>query len=270
LNAAQSALQLLIDSGFIEVEGSAVIADATGSYKMTKLGEAVVASGLAPEEGRVKVTSQCLTSSNILQVVYRELHKAMRSFVLANDLHIIYLITPIHVHIDPDWQRYYDIYLQLDESFKAVALIIGIREVFLGKASSGQISHTQRDVISIHRRFWAALLLHDLVQEVPFEKIMIRYNVQRGTLQALQQSSSSFAGMVNTFCERLKWRNLKVLVEDYQERLDLGIAPELCIIVKLSASAWSNVLIIFRRGFLMSKALEPELYGMLGIVPSPT
>jgi hypothetical protein len=53
LNAAQTALQLLIDCGFIEVVGSPVISDGSGVYKMTKLGEAVVASGLAPEEGRV-------------------------------------------------------------------------------------------------------------------------------------------------------------------------------------------------------------------------
>jgi DNA polymerase theta len=81
-------------------------------------------------------------------------------------------------------------------------------------------------VVRIHRRFYAALILADLINEVPFSDVtakyattieskgwttmsvlrfVVRFGVVRGSLQSLQQTASTFAGMVHVFCQKLGW-----------------------------------------------------------------
>ena len=51
--------------------------------------------------------------------------------------------------------------------------------------------------LSIHHRFYVALALNDLVNEVPLSKVAKKYDASKGMLQGLQQTVSSFAGMVS-------------------------------------------------------------------------
>jgi hypothetical protein len=48
--------------------------------------------------------------------------------------------------------------------------------------------------MSVHRRFYTALALHDLVNEVPLAVVARKFGCSRGMLQSLQQSASTFAG----------------------------------------------------------------------------
>jgi DNA polymerase theta len=48
--------------------------------------------------------------------------------------------------------------------------------------------------MSIHRRFYTALALHDLVNEIPLAVVARKFGCSRGMLQSLQQSASTFAG----------------------------------------------------------------------------
>ncbi|GAB5030902.1 dna polymerase theta [Nannochloropsis oceanica] len=56
------------------------------------------------------------------------------------------------------------------------------------------------------RRLWGALALHDLVvSECSLDATAAMYQVDRGSLQALQQSATSYAGMVKSFLTQLDW-----------------------------------------------------------------
>lgn len=48
-----------------------------------------------------------------LQVVLDDLSRAREGFVLASDLHLVYLVTPINVDVEPDWELYYERFMQL-------------------------------------------------------------------------------------------------------------------------------------------------------------
>lgn len=48
-------------------------------------------------------------------------------------------------------------------------------------------------VVSLHR-FFTTLVLQDLVNEVPLGTVASKYNCNRGQLQSLQQSASTYAG----------------------------------------------------------------------------
>ena len=71
-----------------------------------------------------------------------------------------------------------------------------------------------RDKAIVLGRFFTSLMLADLVREMTFEQIMTKYNFKnRGLLQTLQSSASTFAGMVTVFCERLGWKNLQASID---------------------------------------------------------
>lgn len=42
-----------------------------------------------------------------------DLSRAREGFVLASDLHLVYLVTPINVDVEPDWELYYERFVQL-------------------------------------------------------------------------------------------------------------------------------------------------------------
>jgi DNA polymerase theta len=45
--------------------------------------------------------------------VLDDLSRAREGFVLASDLHLVYLVTPINVDVEPDWELYYERFMQL-------------------------------------------------------------------------------------------------------------------------------------------------------------
>ena len=80
-----------------------------------------------------------------------------------------------------------------------------------------------KDKLMIHRRFWIALMLQELVREVPLATVARQFNIERGFLQNLSSTATGFAHMVQSYCARLVWENLAVLLGSFKERLVFGL-----------------------------------------------
>lgn len=52
-----------------------------------------------------------------------DLRRAREGFVLASDLHLVYLVTPINVDVEPDWELYYERFMQLSSLDQVLALL---------------------------------------------------------------------------------------------------------------------------------------------------
>ena len=170
-------------------------------------------------------------------------------------------MTPVYIQeqwSSIEWYRYLRLLEGLPADMKHVANVIGVQESFLAQAVQGRIpekTHLQRQRLQIHRRFLAALVLHDLIQEVPMPLVAQKYNVPKGLLQNLQLSSSTFAGMVTVFCSRLGWKNLELLLAQFQSRLEFGIERELCELVQISALSGAHARVLYNAGFHTLTAL---------------
>ena len=164
-------------------------------------------------------------------------------------------MTPVYIQEQwpsIDWYRFLQIWERLSTDMKHVGTVIGIQESFLAQACQGRIPErtiTQRQKLQTHRRFLTALVLHDLVQEVPIPAVAQKYNVSKGLLQNLQISSGTFAGMVTVFCNRLGWKNLELLLNQFQSRLIFGIERELCDLVQISALSGNHARLLYNAGF---------------------
>ena len=64
-------------------------------------------------------------------------------------------------------------------------------------------------------------------------------------LQSLQQTASTFAGMVTSFCAKLGWRSLELLVGQFQDRLQFGIHRELIDLCRLSCLNGQRARVLF-------------------------
>lgn len=54
-----------------------------------------------------------------------------------------------------------------------------------------------------YRRVHAAILLFNIIQEMPLNKVCNLVNLQRGQLQQLQKEAAAFCGMVGHTCGRM-------------------------------------------------------------------
>lgn len=166
----------------------------------------------------------------------------MQCFVLENELHIVYQITPINIcdywmssSSTVDWNLFYTIHQTFTADVRRVSDLVGVRQSFLLKMLKGTTSMQTCDqkLLRIHLRFYTALILNDLVNEIPFASILVKYNCQKGFLQTLQQSASTYSAMITVFCNRLGWFNLEMLVNQFQSRLTFGVQRQLVDLVRI-------------------------------------
>ena len=157
-----------------------------------------------------------------------------------------------------DWYKYLCTWERLPPDMKHVADTLGISESFLARAIQGRLPErtpAQRENLRVHRRFFTALALHDLVHEVPLVEVGRRYGATKGLLQTLQSAAGTFAGMVTVFCNRLGWKNLELLLSQFQSRLMFGVERELCDLVRISLLNGFRARVLYNAGFHTLAAL---------------
>ncbi|XP_056266313.1 DNA polymerase theta isoform X3 [Pseudoliparis swirei] len=217
--AIEACVEWLMENEFISIQRD----EQEERYRPTQLGAATLSSSLSPPEALG---------------IFADLQRAMKGFVLENDLHILYLITPLYAEWTTiDWYQFFCLWEQLSSSMKRVAELVGVQEGFLARSVGGKLvakTEKQRRQMAIHKRFFTTLVLQDLVNEVPLGTVASKYNCNRGQLQSLQQSASTYAGMVTVFCKRLGWHNMELLLSQYQTRLSFGVQRELVDLVRVS------------------------------------
>ncbi|XP_053675259.1 DNA polymerase theta [Anopheles nili] len=220
-------ISFLLEYEFIRVHQSDVKADdgtaPTGKLTVltaTRLGHACLAASLPPKDGFL---------------LFSELQRARQCFVLESELHAVYLVTPYSVAYQwqqIDWMDFLDMWEKLPEASKRVGELVGVKESFLVRAMRGA-SNLDYRALQVHKRFYTALALLELVREVPLCDVARTFKCCRGLLQSLQQISSTFAGIVATFCASLNWTLLRLIVAQFRERLFFGVAHELLDLMRI-------------------------------------
>lgn len=213
-----NALGELLESGFIILDGE-------GTYGATLLGQAVVTSSLTPDDGLF---------------VHAEFQRAMQAFVMDGEMHIFYMFTPVHSTGlgDINWQTFRKEIDSLDESGLRVLQFCGISPAFINRmANSGKQlpegSQQEKDTARIYRRFYAALQLRDLCNEVPVHMVARKYDMPRGSVQNLAQTCEGFAAGMIKFCERMEWGMLRSVLEHMCDRLKAGAKADLLELARI-------------------------------------
>jgi len=94
------------------------------------------------------------------------------------------------------------------------------------RAQGGSIKEStaqEVEIARIYRRFYAALQLRDLCNEMPVHAVARKYDIPRGMVQNLAQTCHGFAAGMIKFCERMNWGALAAVLEHFSDRLRAGI-----------------------------------------------
>jgi len=62
-------------------------------------------------------------------------------------------------------------------------------------------------MLTAHIRFYTALALSDLVNEMSMREVCEKYRVNKGVVQNLQQAASTFAGKLSVMFPWIKWQS---------------------------------------------------------------
>ncbi|XP_013926923.1 PREDICTED: DNA polymerase theta-like, partial [Thamnophis sirtalis] len=232
----ESCVKWLLEKEFIMISVSDVGKEI---YRPTHLGSATLFSSFSPKAALE---------------IFADLQRAMKSFVLENDLHSLYLVTPVYEDWTKiDWYQFFCLWEKLPASLRRVAQLVGIEESFLACSVKGNIiakTEKQYRQMAIHKRFFTSLALLDLINEVPLKDVAKKYSCSRGQLQSLQQSAATYAGMITIFCNRLGWHNMEQLLSQFQSRLNFGIQRELCDLVRISLLNAQCARALYNAGFI--------------------
>lgn len=227
------------------------------SYASTKLGKAIVSSCLTPEDGLF---------------VHCELQKALRAFVMDEEMHALYLFTPVQQSQSKiNWKVFRDEVEGLNTSNLRVLEFIGLKLVHINKMAQGgtmKESTTQEiDIARVYRRFYTALQLRDLCNEIPIYSVARKYEIPRGNVQNLAQTCHGFAAGMIKFCERMEWGALGAVLEHYRDRLKAGAKCDLLALAEVKYIKSKTARIFWENGFKSVGALAaadiPEILSIL-------
>lgn len=223
----------------------------TGEYKHcldpTRLGVAIVASGLGPEDG---------------VFVHLELLRARESFVMDGDMHIFYLFTPVQTTslAQISWLTFRNQLESLDASGLRAIRLVGVNPAFVnGLVNSGadlkENTLEEIRVARIYRRVYSAFQLRDLCNEIPVHEISVKYSVPRGQIQTLAQTCHGFAAGMIKFCERMGWGMLAAVLEHMLDRLRAGARADLLEMAQVAFVKSRMARIFWENGYKSVRAL---------------
>ncbi|XP_063702529.1 DNA polymerase theta [Culicoides brevitarsis] len=213
-----SSISFLLEYEFVRLQHNEDLNEEI--FVATKLGTACLSASLPPNEGFM---------------LFSELQKSRQCFVLESELHAIYLVTPYSVCYqlhDVDWLSFVDLWEKLPKAMRRIGEVVGVKNAFLMKAMRSKSNLDQKS-LQIHKRFYIALALQELVNEVPLNRVAAKYKCSKGMLQTLQQMASTFAGIVTSFCTALNWDLLALIVGQFKDRLFFGIHRDLVDLMQL-------------------------------------
>ncbi|KAK3695368.1 P-loop containing nucleoside triphosphate hydrolase protein [Podospora appendiculata] len=229
----ESSLEELQKMGFIGV-------DRFSNFEATQLGKAIVVSSLDPNDGIY---------------IHNELKKALQAFVLDGEMHVLYTFTPIQDlgAVTINWRAFWNEMEQLDESGLRVMNFLGLKPVVVNKMLGGgtlKETTTQEKEPSLrYHRFYLALQLRDICNEIPIHRVAQKYGMPRGSVQTLAQTCEGFAAGIIKFCEAMGWGAMAAALDHFSDRLKAGARSDLLALAKITFIKSRTARIFWDNGF---------------------
>ncbi|KAK3310567.1 P-loop containing nucleoside triphosphate hydrolase protein [Chaetomium strumarium] len=202
-----------------------ITVDDYGSFEATQLGRAIVASSLDPEDG---------------VFIHNEFKKALQAFVMDGEMHVLYNFTPVHDlgSVMVNWKVFWNEMQQLDESSMRVMHFLGLKPVMINNMLHGgklrETTSEEKVAARRYHRFYLALQLRDLCNEMPIHRVAQKYDMPRGSVQNLAQTCQGFAAGMIKFCETMGWVAMAAILDHFSDRLKAGARSDLLALAKIT------------------------------------
>ena len=205
------------------------------TMKVTRLGNAIAASNLSIYDG-IRLNNSIL--------------KVMKTLCLVDNLHLLFLCIPSStgIYIPPFSD---DVWEMLFKKHSHVIHLItdkGVNElerIIIG-SYTGKI--LKKDELIVFERIYAGCILERLIDETSLQELEQKFKVDRGTIQILQTSSSSFAGQATKFCDEMGYTILSAALTRFRKRLEFGVREELVELMELPSCSREVARVLYSVG----------------------
>lgn len=92
----------------------------------------------------------------------------------------------------------------------------------------------QKELARVYHRFYLALQLQDICNEMPVYRVAQKYDMLRGTVQTLAQTCQGFAAGMIKFCEQMGWGVMASALDHFADRLKAGARSDLLALAKIT------------------------------------
>ncbi|CAG9574394.1 putative DNA polymerase theta [Leishmania major strain Friedlin] len=174
--------------------------------------------------------------------------------ILSDDLHLCYFLTPLREVGKCDWELLRLMMSRMSDSRQRIASLLGVDAYFVDQQAMGlggplQATEEGRRRLFTARRFYVALMLADVLAEVPMATVEQRYNVSRGQLQNLMRSASMFSSSITSFCHAMEWFSLEAVLSSFVKRLGFGVKPDLLPLMEIRGMQPPRARALWSAGF---------------------
>ncbi|OIW34856.1 P-loop containing nucleoside triphosphate hydrolase protein [Coniochaeta ligniaria NRRL 30616] len=217
-----------------------IAVDEFSNYQPTRLGKAIVASAFDPEDG---------------VFIHNELKMALQGFVMDGDMHVLYNFTPVYDlgGTTINWRVFWNEMEQLDESGLRVMKFLGLKPTVMNRMLHGatlkETTPEEKDIARRYQRFYLALQLRDICNEVPIHRVALKYGSPRGAVQTLAQTCEGFAAGMIKFCEHMGWGAMGAALDHFTDRLKAGARSDLLELAKITFVKSRTARIFWDNGF---------------------
>ncbi|XP_065666550.1 helicase POLQ-like isoform X3 [Hydra vulgaris] len=184
--------------------------------------------------------------------IYEQLKHALSGMVLANELHLLYLATPVdHVeNLYLKWMLYYNQVNKLNPVNLKTAEFVGVTESVLSKKAAGKRCSKDSFDEFIYKRFFLALVLFELLKKKSVLQVSETYEVSRGFLQNLLVSSISYTSLLIHFTAEIsEFWVYKILFQALLERLSNTSSIELAPLLEIPGIKEARAHQLFKCGY---------------------
>ncbi|KAK1636704.1 DEAD/DEAH box helicase [Colletotrichum phormii] len=231
-DCVEVSLKNLTNMGFVSV-------DVCDNYQPTKLGRAIVAFALDPDDG---------------VFIHKELERALQAFVMDGEMHILYTFTPVQDSgTNINWQVFRNEVDNMDESGHRVLGFLGLKRAVINRLAQGstlkETTAEEKEMVRVHRRFYMAFQLRDLCNEMPIHVVARKYDVPRGAVQTLSQTCNGFAAGMIKFCEHMDWGVMSAALDHFSDRLRAGAKADLLALARITFVKSRTARVFWENGF---------------------
>lgn len=233
------------------------------TFEATALGKAIAISNLTIEEG--------IFMSHVIKNIQRNL-------CLDDEVHLLSLcVSPsiaasirIKKSYDSDiWNRIFTNHLHVIKLITGIQNDAEIEKMKYLPGIFGGDGRVNPPLDSILDRVYIAVLLLDLINEVPLNTIKEDFGVERGFIQSLQMQCSSFASQTAKFCEVYGSVLLASTLNRFRTRLNFAARSELLSLMVLPSISKQSARALFDCGLLSPNEILTLKHEQLAAIISP-
>ena len=208
----------------------------------TKLGSAVTAANLTAEEG---------------VFLHKMMKKLMKLACLTDELHMLTLCIPSNTQIrtpslkEPIWEKIFSRHetpVRLITGLSKRELERVIINVYRGKI----LSKAEQQTFDI---IYCSYILLKIISEHKIQQIADELGIDRGTVQALQNSAAARAGQAAKFAEVMGYTIINSSLTKIRKRLNFGVREELLDLLILPSCTKDMARILYDNGVTDASAI---------------